>query len=89
MPDYEKENQEAMLQKWELLPVQMQNVYAQSYAPGDSFLNIHSMIKLKAGVDQRGMEDAVNMVLKEHPCICLNVFVLSEGLIFCCSPGEL
>ena len=74
MPDYEKENQAAMTEEWELLPAQKQNVYAQSYAPEDPFLNVHSMIKLKADVDQNRMEKAVNLVLQEHPCICLNIF---------------
>ncbi len=82
MPDYEKENREAMSKEWELLPAQRQNVYAQSYAPGDSFLNLHSMIKLKAGVDQKRMEEAVNLVLKEHPCLCMNVYADEDTGIY-------
>ena len=75
MKEFEKDNLEAMTKEWELLPQQYQTIYAQSYAPNDGFLNIHSMIKLKPFVEQERMEEAVNNVLQKHPCICVRIYL--------------
>ncbi len=75
----EKENREAMTKAWELLPGQRQTLYSLTYAPEDSFLNLHSMIKLKPEVDEKRMEEAVNLVLQKHPSLCLRIFQDEES----------